>query len=242
MASVLNMAISDLLDDERITLVKRIRPLLEAVSTETDLFLPEIISAITMSTTQLSEAMTRVMASKITGEMKITDTTRDNAIDLIDDAITYFSKKSQPLLKEAALQLGEAYDTAFGGISLTNNTLETNRIDIFLELCKKPEIKLAIETLGLEVEHSDLVTSNPEYEELRKKRAELKESDSTPLLQPSRRAFNRNMTFLENYLEFKISQESEIHRSLADELSIPCGEIMAVARSRQTRKMNEVAN
>ncbi len=235
MASLLNLTISDLLDDERITMVKRIRPLLEVLPAETDLFLPEIVSAITLTTEELSEAMTRVLASKITVLMKEADDKRDEAIDIIDDAITFYGKKRDPRYKSASSTLGEIFDDAFAGVSLSNNTLETNRIDIFLENSKTPEVQSAVETLHLEVEMHDLSVNNPEYESLRQERATLKESDTTPLLQPSRRALDRNIAFLESYLEFKISQGSDVHRSLADELSVPLTEIMSVARARKTR-------
>ncbi len=241
MAGILNISLRDLWDDERVTLVKRLRPLLETITVEQDAVLPEIITALTSSSEELSHAMTRVQASKITTLMKVEDNTRDEAIDMIDDAITFFAKKKDPVLNQASAILKEKYDNAFEGESLSNNTLETNRIDIFLKDCQNNQAEQAIETLGIEDEFDALTKSNPAYEALRKERAELKESDDTPLLKPSRRALNRNISFLENYLDFKISQGSDIHRSLTEEIIVPISEVMAVARARKTREENSAS-
>ncbi len=241
MAGLLNISLRDLWDDERITLVKRIRPILEAVPLESDSFIPEIITALINSSEELSKAMARIQSSKITALMKIEDEKRDDAIDMINHAIAFFRKKKDPVIKQAAELLGETYDNAFAGVSLSNNTLETNRIDIFIEDCKSIELNIALTTLDLELEFQDLTLSNPAYESLRQERASLKESDDTPLLSPSRRALHRNVSFLESYLEFKISQGSELHQSLAEELAIPFTEVMAVARARKTREENTLS-
>ncbi len=241
MAGILDLSLRDLWDDERITLVKRLQPLLEVIPLDQDAFLPEIITAISSSSEELSLAMTRVQASKITALMKIEDDTRDDEIDMIHHAITFFGKKKDEILKEASEKLKEKYDNAFGGVSLSNNTLETNRIDIFITDCQDSETQNVIEILGLKNEIATLKLSNSNYESLRKERASLKESDETPLLSPSRRALNRNISFLENYLDFKVSQESIVHSSLVEEITVPISEVMAVARARKTREENSAS-
>ncbi len=239
MASLLNLNLEKILDDERLTMVQRIRPSLESISVEEDPVMWEILTAFGKSEQELTAAMNRKSTTKITAEMNAEDSIRDESIDMIEDAIEYYGRKKNATLAEAAKLLAEPFADAFDGVSLSNNTLETNRIALFLENTQSPEHQEAITTLRLNDEFTTLATSNPAYEALRQERADFKEGDTTPLLKPSRRSMNRTLSFLENYLEFKIDMGSDKHEQIASEIAVPITEIMAVARARSTRKENQ---
>ncbi len=238
MASLFNANLQTLLDDERVTLINRVVPSLEAISPEKDSFLPEIVAALASSQEELAFAMSRQRSSKLTQKMKEADDLRDNAIVLIKDALSYYSRKKSGGYAAAALLLLEKFEEAFSSVNLENNTLETNRINIFLESIADDSFTAAITTLNLNTEIEDLREGNEQYEALRKERAQLKEEDDLPLLVPSRRKFNKNLSFLEEYLSFKIDVGSTLHQNLADEVTVPITEIMTVARARETRKDN----
>jgi len=239
MASLLNLNLDMILDDERLTMVQRIRPSLESISVEEDSVMTDILTAFAKSEQEITAAMNRKNTKKITLKMNSEDEKRDDAVDIIGEAIEYYRKKRNITLAEAAELLAAPFANAFAGISLTNNTLQTNRITLFLNDTQSPEIQEAITTLRLNEEFTTLAESNGAYEVLRQERADFKEGDATPLLQPSRRSMNRTLAFLEQYLEFKISCGSEKHEQIASEIAVPITEIMSVARARSTRKENQ---
>jgi len=236
MASYLNLSLYLLKDEEKIELINAITPIIRTMTMEVDSHIHFITDEMIKSQKKLIEALGRKRKSDITGEMRNEDTLRDNSHDVIKDAISYYSKKRQAPLRHAAELIGGYFSDAFDGVNLNNNTLQTVRTDMFLDSIENEEAQEAINTLDLGFEIEDLKTSNSKFAEYKAERASIKESDDTPLLKPSRLELNRDLTILEDHIEYRHRKGSDAHRDLAEQIIAPITEIMSVARARATRK------
>jgi len=236
MASYLNLSLYLLKDEEKIELVNAITPIISTMTMEVDSHIHFITEEMNKSKMRLIEALGRKRKSVITGAMKDEDLLRDNSLEVIKDAINYYSKKRQEPLREAAQYIGALYSDAFDDVNLNNNTLQTVRTDMFLSSIDNEKAEAAIITLNITFEIEDLKTSNSNYAEFKAERTAIKESDTTPLLEPSRREINRDLTILEDHIEYRHRKGSDAHKELAEQIIAPITEIMSVARARATRK------
>jgi hypothetical protein len=238
MASYLNISLDILKDEERIELANLITPIISTMTAEVDSHISFITDEMNKSKVKLIEALGRKRKSTITVEMRDEDGVREISLEVIEDAINYFVKKRQAPLREAAELIGGLFAAAFDDVNLNNNTLQTVRIDMFLDSIDNAEAASAIKTLNIGFEIEDLKTSNSNYAEFKAERAAIKESNDTPLLEPSRRELNRDISFLENHIEYRHRKGSDAHGDLAEQIIAPITDIMAVARARATRKGN----
>ncbi len=236
MASYLNISLHLLQDEEKIELINTITPIIRTMAMEVDSHIHFITDEMNKSKETLILALGRKQKSVLTGEMKAEDTLRDDSTEVIEDAVNYFAKKRQAPLRKAAQLIGGYFSDAFHGVNLRNNTLQTVRIDMFLSSIDNEEAAAAIKTLNIAFEIEDLKKSNSNYAEIKAERAAIKESDTTPLLDPSRREINRDLAILEDHIEYRHRKGSDQHGELAQQILAPITEIMAVARARATRK------
>ncbi len=239
MGKTLGLSLKEFIDEERLTLTDRLLSILKNVRFSQDPIILLVITDFSTQSTNLTDAVKRKTASDLTKIKAHADLMRDNALDLIKDAINYNIKRRNNTIKEAAKILKEPYDKAFDGVNIQNNSIETASIKIFLNDLQSEIAQNAITTLGIETEVEELQEGQENYIQAEASRALNKESDETPLLKPARRKLHNTLSFLEKYLEFRIDRGDRIFIDLTGKLLPICTEMMAVAKARATRKENE---
>lgn len=242
MASMLNITLGDLTDEECIGLVNTVSPIINAMFTEPTHEIRVITDEMAKSRAKLEAALGRKIHSELTAIMDGHDDGRDYEIDMIEDGINYNLRRKQAKLQNAAHLLNDIYKDAFGSGVSRNNTIETTQIDSFLKGIESPEAQQAIQDINLTLEIEALVEAHGEYIKTKAERAEIKHNDDTPLLAPTRQDLHSDIVFLEKHIEFHHRKGSAVHTELAGKLSTPISEIMSVARARATRKENGSAN
>ncbi len=225
-------------DGERQNYTSRTLERLGIITPEECAIIPEFHAVLGNSSEQLSRAMGRVTNQEITKHIADQDSARDGALDFIDDTISLYEKRSSGRYSEATQILRNAYDTAFMGININNNSEQSVGIDAFLQAIAAPDVDAAITSLRLNDEISTLRESHPRYKKLIAERAKIREESDTPLLKPTRHEMFEMIRALESFLNFKIHVGSELHADIARDLNAIVTEIGAVAKARATRKSN----
>ncbi len=100
----------------------------------------------------------------------------------------------------------------------------------------------AFKTIHLSDELNTLTTVQPQYSNLINQRSQIKESDSTPLLIPSRREVHKELSMLERFVNYRVHHKHESFTELVTLLNGPVIEIMAIAKARNTVKENNEEN
>lgn len=238
MASLLNITLEILEDEECIEIVNTIDPIIRTMTLETDQKIHFIADELLKSQAELQATIGRKRKSALTAEMKSDDDERGTETATIRAGIQFFIRKKQTVQREAALFLDSIYNDAFAGGVSENNTIQTNQINQFLSAMESEEAKQAAKIIGITSEVASLAESNRSYNEKRAERNSIRESDTTPLITPSRRNLHSDIAFLDDYLKFHHRKESAVHSDLAEKLSQAISTSMAVARARHTRKEN----
>lgn len=238
MGRVLKLRMDDLIDEERIILSDRYLPIMAEKGVGMDSTLQMITNDIITYSTNLGLAIKRDSSSDFTAIKKSADQRRDKGIDLVEESISYNIKRSDPTLSAAAHVLKKCYDKAFSGVNIRNNMAETASINIFLKEIEAPEAVAAIDTLGINSEVTDIREGQQDYINAEQERTSTRESDTTPLLHPTRTMLHKTFAFLDRYLEHRLDRGDTSYSDLAESLHLCGGEVMAIAKARETRKEN----
>jgi len=227
-----------LTDGERLNLVKRTLDHTESITDDHCSIIPEFHTSLTQHSLQLNQAMGEVTTNDLTRKINEVDAVRDDAIDFIDDTISLMLKKRNPRHRESAKLMREIFDCSFAGINMRNNNEESVGIDLFLNAINNADAEAAIIILRITDEITTLRESQPNYVSLLSERSTLRETDTTPLLVPTRNELRRELRALESFINFKVRRGSEIHISLAQDINAVISEIEPIALARETRNEN----
>ncbi len=224
-------------DHRRIDLISRTIVILTPLAAE-DSTIEELIAILKEKRDQLKSALGWSAKSELTERITEFDAIRDDAITMIGETARLYTKKRQANFSSAATLILAIYNDIFASVSLSNNTESTTAIDLFLEKTATEEATAALSTLRLTTEIDAIKESQPQFIALTAERAKLKESDVTPRLVPSRDELYTELKHLVSHLNYKGRRKSESHTAIIEELNGPIKEIMAAAKSEETRSIN----
>lgn len=228
-------------DAERLKIASTTTLILMEIPQEIDPTINQVAAVIKRCGENLDAAMTRSLANALSKEISLSDEIRDTSLSLIEEAFNHNKKKRNPELREAAEVVETIFNEAFSGINIDNNTEETVGLDRFLPAMSSPEAVAAIEKLNLTFEMSDLNEHHPKFKELSAQRAEMKESDTTPRVVPSRKELHQNLDAMVELINFHVREGSSEHIAAAEKLNGVLSEITALAKARETKKENSTA-
>lgn len=193
---------------------------------------------ISNSADNLHNALSRGKKQELTVKVQTSDSNRDETLDLIDDAITLYCKSRKTLYRESAELLRSLYDTAFRNINLNNNSEQSVGINRFLEKMNDPEAAAAAKILRIDEDLALLKEESDHFVTFNQERAVMKQNDTSPRLQPSRRELQQDIRAFESFINHKIRKGSAVHIALAENINGPIAELMSQVKARQTRNEN----
>ncbi len=223
-------------DGELLKVVEVITRATSAVAREECSAVFDISREIVRSRDRFNQAIGRIVANELTEEIGDADELRGDARSLIVEAAEYNAKKRNVRIADAGKLIATICDEAFADFNLNSNTEESMGIKRFLERMSAPEAIEAADIIRIGDELEDLKSGNDSFNQLSIERTNSKASDTAPRLYPARRTLQRDIRALQQFLNFKIRKDSSFHGGITAQMNGSLSEIMAVAKSRETRK------
>lgn len=184
-------------------------------------------------------AMNRQRKSALTSAIRKIDELRNMQLKSFTKGIEYYQTLQGTSLGDAAELLDTILEKYGKGISRESDKVETVKIRSLLADLATTEAVAALELLNLNATIVSLNGSNEEFDKLYLQRAANEADDTTPSLLPTKKLVSESMYLLVYLVNFLERTEPEMYGVFAGELAEIIGDVMTVAKARQTRNSHE---
>lgn len=188
---------------------------------------------------KLQQALNRSRRSELTAQIQEVDALRDKHVISLFKGVDYFRTLANSDMVTAADAIDAVLEKYGSKMITESNSIVTVKIRTLIKELKEPELVVATDSLSLTTVVDSLNATNEQFDALYLQRATEDAENDTPTLIPTRRSINDRCYMLVYLINFLYETEPETYGSVAGDLAEIIGDLMAVAKSRETRNSHE---
>lgn len=225
-------------DSERLELLAHLILTLQQFGVE-DSYITKMIAKLLGVQSKLDVAIHKSRASGLSVEIEELNTYRKKLLTDIRMGLRFVLREDDEDILRAAKDIEKLYKKSFDGMDLDKNSDLNAGIKTFLDYMEHPRSVESYEKILLSGKVVKLTATNNKFIQLIQSRAEAEELDDSPNLLPTRDELKLLYNSLLEIVNFNIYCGESDFEELAQKLNGRIGEIVAIAKSRNTHEQNE---
>lgn len=234
-----NLSIYLLTVEQCHTLNERLLDIFKTDIPKNDVSMNKVIPHLIKLGEDLAAIVERVRKNAYTGQVNEADEQRDRAFTLFRDYCEVYSKSPDPKQAQAAGMLVTLI-RRFGWTLYAKTYDEQTALQKgLIEALKEPEYAAAVSTIGAEKWVGDLKATNATFEQTIKLRDEQASIEDIPRSKEAKQALQAHLNPLLSFIGLMAKIEPQTYATLQSKTDEVVGNMMAIARGRQTRKENQ---
>lgn len=232
------LRVSKLKDREIESVLTLVIKLLVESNLPSDIF-AKLIEDLSQLLQKLQQALNRQRKNELTVEIRKADEERSHHFNTFIKGVEYYLTMTGTPREEAAHLLEAVIDKYGKGLVRESDIVETVKIRSLIKDLTGTERAAALETLSMTETIDSLNSSNEYFDILYLKRANSDAEDDTPTLTPLRKEVGNAFYLLVYLINFLNRKEPDAYGGVAGDITEIIGNIMTVAKARQTRNSHE---
>lgn len=199
----------------------------------------KIIAELSSLLGQIQQAQNKNRASELTAQIRALDEQRGNQITSLFKGVDFYMTLTGTPMAEAAEVIDAVIEKYGIKIIHEGDKVSTVRIRTMIKELMEDDLIAATDTLSLTATVNAINTSNEKFDALYLQRATDDAEDTTPNLVPTRKLINERAYMLVYLFNFLYESEPETYAAVAGEMAEIIGDVMAVAKARETRNSHD---
>lgn len=235
------LRVSKMKDREIESVITLVIKLLVESNLPSDIF-AKLIGDLSQLLQKLQQAINKQRKNELTAEIRKADEERCLHFNTFVKGVEYYLTMTGTPRAEAAHLLEAVIEKYGKGLVRESDMVETVKIRSLIKDLTETERAAALETLSMSETIDTLNSSNEYFDILYLKRANSDAEDDTPTLTSLRKEVANAFYLLVYLINFLNRKEPDAYGGVAGDITEIIGNVMTVAKARQTRNSHEEEN